>query len=35
MVTLPAKLIAEQPVARFTDADYTIRRALDMLFSGF
>ena len=35
MVTVPASLIAGRPVARFTDADYAIRRALDMLFSGF
>jgi toxin CcdB len=35
MVTIPASLIAGPPVARFTDADHTTRRALDMLFSGF
>lgn len=35
MITIPASLIAEPPVAQFTDADDEIRRALDMLFSGF
>ena len=35
MVTIPASLIAGPPVARFTESDRTIRRALDMLFSGF
>jgi len=35
MVTVPAKELAGPPVARFVDEDYAIRRALDMLFSGF
>ena len=35
MVTVPAKELAGPPVARFVEEDYVIRRALDMLFSGF
>jgi toxin CcdB len=35
MVTIRASELAGPPVAQFTDADYVIRRALDMLFSGF
>lgn len=35
MMTVPAKLLRGPPVGQFTDDDYAIRRALDMLFSGF
>ena len=35
MITVPAKDLAGPPVARFVEDDYVIRRALDMLFSGF
>ena len=35
MITVPTKELAGPPVARFVDEDYVIRRALDMLFSGF
>jgi toxin CcdB len=35
MVTVPARELTGPPVARFVDEDYVIRRALDMLFSGF
>jgi toxin CcdB len=35
MMTIRAKLLRELPVARLVDADYTIRKALDMMFSGF
>jgi hypothetical protein len=35
MITVPAKELAGPPVARFVDEDHAIRRALDMLFSGF
>jgi toxin CcdB len=35
MMTLRASLVKAPPVARLSDADYTIRKALDMLFSGF
>jgi toxin CcdB len=35
MASVPSKLLGGPPVARLTDADYEIRKALDMLFSGF
>lgn len=35
MMTVPAKALKGPPIARFLDEDYAIRRALDMLFSGF
>ena len=35
MMTLRASVAKGPPVARLTDADYIIRKALDMLFSGF
>ena len=35
MVTVRAKELTGAPVARFVDEDHAIRRALDMLFSGF
>ena len=35
MMTIRAKLLREPPEARLIDADYTIRNALDMMFSGF
>jgi toxin CcdB len=35
MVTVPAKELAGPPVAGFVEEGYAIRRALDMLFSGF
>jgi toxin CcdB len=35
MVTVPARELTGPPVARFVDEDCVIRRALDMLFSGF
>ena len=35
MASVPAKLVSGQPVADLGGADYEIRRALDMAFSGF
>jgi toxin CcdB len=35
MAAVPAKLVAGPPAADLRDRDYEIRRALDMLFSGF
>lgn len=35
MAALPAGLLAGIPVANLTGEDYAIRRALDMVFSGF
>jgi toxin CcdB len=35
LAAVPTKLVAGPPVADLRDRDYEIRRALDMLFSGF
>jgi toxin CcdB len=35
MASIPAKLLSGPLVADLNDADYAIRRALDMAFSGF
>jgi toxin CcdB len=35
MAAIPARLVAGRPVADLRVEDYAIRRALDMLFSGF
>ncbi|MGM0583348.1 MAG: CcdB family protein [Pseudomonadota bacterium] len=35
MAAIPAALVSGQPVADLRAEDYAIRRALDMLFSGF
>jgi len=35
MAAIPAGLVALKPVADLTGDDYILRRALDMVFSGF
>lgn len=35
MAAIPARLVSGEPVASLVSEDYAIRRALDMLFSGF
>ncbi len=35
MAAVPARLVGGEPVADLRGEDYAIRRALDMLFSGF
>ncbi len=35
MAAIPAGLVASEPVADLTGDDYILRRALDMVFSGF
>lgn len=35
MAAIPARWVSGPPVASLADEDYAIRRALDMVFSGF
>lgn len=35
MAAVPARLVSGEPVASLVSEDYAIRRALDVLFSGF